>query len=92
MRSARIGIHPVLIAILSSESELSKNLDVGRNLNDAGISLDSFGRSTEAFTAGWWWRDYGGDGNDMSRNGMVRLGERLWDESVKVLQRHGHLL
>ena len=92
MRSARIGINPVLIAILSSESELTEYLDAGRKLNDAGISLDSFGKGREAFTAGWWWRDNGGGEDDMSRDAMVRLGERLWDESVKELQRHGHLL
>lgn len=92
MRSARVGIHPVLIAVLSSEARLCDDLDVGRKLNDAGISLDSFGRSTEAFTAGWWWKKYEGGGEDMTRDGMLRIGERLWDESVKILQDHGHLL
>ena len=28
-----------------------------------------------------WWRD-GGIDADMSRDDMVRMGERLWDESV----------
>jgi hypothetical protein len=93
MRTARVGVLPVLMAILSSDEALSDDLGVGaggRKLNDAGFMMDLFGRCKEAFSLPWW-RDGGVDA-DMSRDAMVRLGGRLWDESVKILQGHGRLL
>lgn len=96
MRTARVGVMPVLMAILSSDETLSNDLGVGvgvggrRKLNDAGFTMNPFGRCKEAFSLPWW-RDGGVDA-DMSRDAMVRIGERLWDESVKILQGHGHLL
>ena len=94
MRTARVGVLPVLMAILSSDEALSDGLGVGvgggRKLNDAGFAMNLFGRCEEAFSLPWW-RDWGDDA-DMSRDAMVRMGERLWDESVKILQGHGHLL
>ncbi len=53
-------------------------------------SLDAFGRCEEAFLLPWW-RDGSVDA-DMNRDAMVRMGEKLWDESVKILQGHRHLL
>lgn len=96
MRTARVGVLPVLMAILSSDETLSNDLGVGvgvggrRKLNDAGFTMNPFGRCKEAFSLPWW-RDGGVDA-DMSRDAMVRMGERLWDESVKILQGHGHFL
>ena len=94
MRTARVGVLPVLMAILTSDETLSDDLGVGvggrRKLSDAGFMMNPFGRCKEAFSLPWW-RD-GGAGADMSRDAMVRMGERLWDESVKILQGHGHLL
>jgi hypothetical protein len=95
MRTARVGVLPVLMAILSSDETLSDDLGVGvggrnRELSDAGFTMNPFGRCKETFSLPWW-RD-GGVGANMSRDAMVRMGERLWDESVKILQGHGHLL
>lgn len=87
MRTARIGVLPVLMAILSSDEELSGDLRAGKKLNDAGIMMNVFGRPEEAFSMPWW-RD--GVNANLSRDSMLRMGERLWDESVKILQLHGH--
>lgn len=87
MRTARIGVLPVLMAILSSDEELSGDLRAGKKLIDAGIMMNVFGRPEEAFSMPWW-RD--GVNANLSRDSMLRMGERLWDESVKILQLHGH--
>jgi hypothetical protein len=86
MRSSRVGVLPVLMAILSTDEMLCDDLGtgVGRMLNDAGFMMYPFGRCGEAFSLPWWRN--GGIDADMSRDTMVQMGERLWDESVKILR------
>jgi hypothetical protein len=50
-------------------------------LNNTGFMMDPSGRCGEAWFSLPWWRD-GGIDADKSRDAMVRMGERLWDESV----------
>lgn len=84
MRSARIGVSPILTAILSSTEELS--VEIGRELNDAGASMNVFGQLSEALSAPWWKTK---DEHDVVDHSM---SERLWDESVRLLFLHGHVL
>ena len=79
MRSARVGVLPVPTAILSTDEMLSDDLGAG-GVNNTGFMMDPSGQCGEAFLLPWW-RD-GGIDADKSRDAKVRMGERLWDESV----------
>ena len=50
-------------------------------MNNTGFMMDPSGRCGEAFLLPWW-RQHGCIDVEMRRDDMVRMGERLWDESV----------
>jgi len=83
MRNVHIGVLPVMHAVLSSDEELLNDLEHGRALT--GVVMNVFGRTMEAFALPWWTTRV-----NLSRDRMIELGEKLWEESVKVLQSLGH--
>ena len=86
MRSAYIGVTPIIAAILSSSNdELStgiigrRDIKGGNGGGGGGVSMNVLGRLEESFSLPWWDKD-----------AMIHVSKRLWDESVKVLSLHGH--
>jgi NAD(P)-dependent dehydrogenase (short-subunit alcohol dehydrogenase family) len=76
MRSAYIGVTPILRALLlSSHDELSSS-SIGRG---GGVTMNVLGQLEESFSLPWWDKD-----------AMIQLSTRLWDESVNILSLHGH--
>jgi NAD(P)-dependent dehydrogenase (short-subunit alcohol dehydrogenase family) len=76
MRSAYIGVTPILRALLlSSHDELSSS-SIGRG---GGVTMNVLGQLEESFSLPWWDKD-----------AMIQLSKRLWDESVNILSLHGH--
>mmetsp|Transcript_29101 Transcript_29101/g.47766 ORF Transcript_29101/g.47766 Transcript_29101/m.47766 type:complete len:90 (-) Transcript_29101:78-347(-) len=89
MRSANVGISPVLHAILTSEKELLADLgDDDRKWKNSGFIMNVFGRPEEAFSYPWW-NDHGANAN-LSRERMMVLGEKLWEESTKLMEINGY--
>ena len=80
MRGARVGVLPILHAILSSDDELMKPTD-----GKKGVMMTVLGQSAEAFTTHGWWS------GDVSKERMEVLSDMLWQESVKILQEMGYL-
>eukprot|EP00571_Detonula_confervacea_P006914 CAMPEP_0172317922 /NCGR_PEP_ID=MMETSP1058-20130122/33295_1 /TAXON_ID=83371 /ORGANISM="Detonula confervacea, Strain CCMP 353" /LENGTH=347 /DNA_ID=CAMNT_0013032609 /DNA_START=367 /DNA_END=1410 /DNA_ORIENTATION=- len=87
MRSASVGISPMLHAILTSNEELLDNLEDGRKRKDSGIVMNVFNRPEEAFSYPWW-KD--GTHANLSREQMMKWGEKLWEESTNLLQINGY--
>jgi hypothetical protein len=81
MRSASVGVLPVLHAILSSEKELIEG--VNRQWNDGGIMMNVFGRTEEAFTYPWW-----SDSVNLGRRRMLELSRGLWNVSKSLIDEH----
>ena len=85
MRSAYIGVTPILAAILSSSDDelftgiIGRREIKGGNGGGGGASMNVLGRLEESFSFPWWDKD-----------AMIHVSKRLWDESVKVLSLHGH--
>ena len=88
MRSTRVGVIPMIHAILSENDDLLDGLTEGRKLADAGIVMNAFGRSEEAFSYPWY-RDTGANGN-LNKEHLVEMANKLWEESTKLLQINGH--
>ena len=80
MRGARVGVQPILHAILSSDDEL-----MGPTNGKKGVMMTVFGQSAEAFTTHGWFK------GDVSKERMDVLSDKLWQESVKILQELGYL-
>lgn len=78
-----IGVLPVMHAVLSSNEELLNDLEHGRA--SAGLVMNVFGRTMEAFGLPWWTTRV-----NLGRDRMMELGEKLWEESAKVIQSFGH--
>ena len=74
-------------AILSSDEEIMSDLRDGRAWNDAGIIMNVFGQAEEAFSYPWWKK---GGIVCLCKGRMTKMGEKLWDESVKLLQINGY--
>lgn len=92
MRSADVGVRPVLHAILTSREELLAQLGrEDRGLEGSpGFVVNVFGRTEEAFSYPWW-SDFGEGRADMSAERMLRVGADLWEKSVELV-RAGSLL
>ena len=75
MRSASIGIHPMMHAILqpSFDRDWAKQ---------GGINISVLGRFSEPFSKPWWT-------GDASPEKMREMGKRLWQKSSEILQAHG---
>ena len=72
----------MLHAILSSDEELLSDLEVGRDAS-RGFTMNVFGRAEEVLTYPWW-------KGHLSRERMFGMGEKLWEESAKLLRSIGH--
>lgn len=81
MRSARIGVLPMIHAILSSDDELMNGVVDEKK----GVLMNVFGQPAEAFTTMSWWK------GDVSKERMEDRAGKLWEESVKLLQELGVL-
>ena len=81
MRSATVGVLPIMHAILSSDDELMNDLYAGRQWTDGGIVIDVFGRTKEAFSQSWW-----KESNNVDRSRMLELSRELWDVSMHLLR------
>lgn len=84
MRSASIGIYPVLQAILqpldyfdSQEQQQSRDWS-----SKGGLLIDTLGSTYEPFSR-WWWR------GKASRERMEDIGRQLWEKSTVILKEHG---
>ena len=80
MRGAQVGVLPIIHAILSSDEELREPTN-GKN----GVMMTVFGQSAEAFTTHGWWK------GEVSKERMEDLSDKLWQESVKILQELGYV-
>ena len=87
MRSASVGVIPVLHAVLTNNDELTNSLEKGRQLSSSGIMMNVFGQAEEAFTCNWW-KD-GANGN-LSIDRMTVLSEKLWKKSEELLKINGY--
>lgn len=73
-------------AVLSSHEELLNDLGGdGNNINSTGIVMNVFGRSMEAYAFPWW-----SSRVHLGRDRMIYMGEKLWEESVNLLQSLGY--
>eukprot|EP00581_Thalassiosira_minuscula_P000689 CAMPEP_0183734748 /NCGR_PEP_ID=MMETSP0737-20130205/44717_1 /TAXON_ID=385413 /ORGANISM="Thalassiosira miniscula, Strain CCMP1093" /LENGTH=444 /DNA_ID=CAMNT_0025968329 /DNA_START=116 /DNA_END=1446 /DNA_ORIENTATION=- len=86
MRNAKIGIYPVLRAILTSKqqlmSELSQDSDNNRPYKQSGFLINPLGITEEAFTYPWW-----GDNNKNNVGGTKTFnvsGEQMRMLSKKL--------
>ena len=84
MRSANVGVLPMINAILSTDDELLDGLSEGRKLSDGGIIMNTLGRTEEALTYGHWIHA------NLTRERMIEVADKLWDESVKILKANGY--
>ena len=87
MRSVRLGVAPVLSAILASEEELLVDLGERGKWGDAGFVMNTMCVAEEAFSYRWWKR---GVAVDLSRGQMILRSQMLWEESKKLLETHGY--
>ena len=87
MRSANVGVLPMINAILSTDDELLDGLSEGRKLRDGGIIMNTLGRTEEALTYGFWKETAHAN---LTREKMVEVADKLWDESVKILKANGY--
>jgi len=78
MRGAQVGVLPIIHAILSSDEELMEPTN-----GKKGVMMTAFGQPAEAFTTHGWWK------GDVSKERMEYLSDKLWQESVKILQELG---
>ena len=85
MRTAEVGVRPLVIAAVSPVVELMSDLPPSRSSSSdgGGAVINVLGRAEEAF--GYvWWRD--GPVADLSRDRMLGLAERLWDVTEGILE------
>ena len=87
MRSANVGVLPMIIAILSTDDELLDGLSEGRKLTEGGIIMNTLGKTEEALTMHSWRETIHAD---LTRERMVEVANKLWDESVKILKANGY--
>mmetsp|Transcript_7099 Transcript_7099/g.15002 ORF Transcript_7099/g.15002 Transcript_7099/m.15002 type:complete len:452 (+) Transcript_7099:40-1395(+) len=87
MRTAEVGVRPLVIAALSPVYQLTSDLppDSARSSrpDGGGAVVNVLGRAEDAFGYGWW-RD--GPVADLSRGRMLVLAERLWDVTEVILK------
>ncbi|KAL3779017.1 hypothetical protein HJC23_011456 [Cyclotella cryptica] len=83
MRSASVGVLPVLHAILSSDEELMEGLD--RQWTDGGILMNVFGRSEEPFSQPWW-----SERVNLGKSRMLDLSLELWNASKTLIQKYSN--
>lgn len=81
MRSASVGVLPVLQAILLSDKELVEDLD--RQWTDGGVVMNVFGRSEEPFSRPWW-----SESVNLGKSRMLELSFMLWEVSEALIQKH----
>jgi hypothetical protein len=75
MRSANIGIYPVLMAILQP-SEYFGPRDWAK---EGGLLIDSLGKTQNAFTRPWWT-------GEINKSRMDEIGKKLWDKTTTILK------
>jgi len=83
MRSASVGVLPVLHAILSSDEELMEDLD--RQWTDGGVVMNVFGRSEEPFSHLWW-----SERVNLGKSRMLDLSLGLWNVSQTLIRKHSN--
>lgn len=75
MRSASIGIYPMMKAILQPP--------IDRNwAKQGGINIGVLGQLNEPFSHPWW-------SGDLSSENMKQVAKKLWQKSTEILQQHG---
>ena len=88
MRCVKIGVLPVMHAILSSDDELldekTNLVKSGRTWKEGGVVMNVFGQTDEAFTFDWWWKESVG----LGREQMLEMARGLWMVSMEVIGKH----
>jgi NAD(P)-dependent dehydrogenase (short-subunit alcohol dehydrogenase family) len=79
MRSAKIGIYPVLQAILQPLAYFDEGRDWSKK---GGLLIDPLGSTYEPFSL-WWWI------GSVNKVRMEEMGSRLWDKTTSILKEHG---
>jgi NAD(P)-dependent dehydrogenase (short-subunit alcohol dehydrogenase family) len=79
MRSANIGIYPVLQAILQPLAYFDEGRDWSK---EGGLLIGPLGSTYEAFSV-WWWI------GRVNKVRMEEMGSRLWDKTTSILKEHG---
>lgn len=83
-RSAKVGVLPAMHAILTSNAELTNELNEGKmDRIWGGFVVNVFGMPEQAFSYHWW---KNGANANLSRGQMIKWSEKLWDESAKLLE------
>jgi len=85
MRSAEVGVTPVLNAMLRTDRELLDMVAGGGGggrtwAEGGGIAMDALGQAMEPFSYPWW-TERGAGGGDTGRGRMRDLSEKLWEVS-----------
>eukprot|EP00526_Cylindrotheca_closterium_P009520 CAMPEP_0113624310 /NCGR_PEP_ID=MMETSP0017_2-20120614/12528_1 /TAXON_ID=2856 /ORGANISM="Cylindrotheca closterium" /LENGTH=431 /DNA_ID=CAMNT_0000534329 /DNA_START=8 /DNA_END=1303 /DNA_ORIENTATION=+ /assembly_acc=CAM_ASM_000147 len=79
MRSASIGIYPMLQAILQPSFDQQEQRNWSQQ---GGVTMDPLGKTNEPFSFPWW-------SGDASPEKMKQVGKELWTTSTEILQKHG---
>ena len=90
MRSVETGVLPALHAVLSSDEALLMTSDEKRNREwskEGGVVMNVFGRTEEAFTFRWFWKEEYG----LGRSRMLELSRSLWKASEDLIEKHVHV-
>ncbi|CAJ1941251.1 unnamed protein product [Cylindrotheca closterium] len=77
MRSARVGIYPMLQAILQPFPQENRNWS-----QQGGVTIDTLGNIREPFSYPWW-------RGDASPETMKVVSKELWTKSTEILQQQG---
>lgn len=77
MRSASVGIYPMLQAILLEQPAKDRNWST-----QGGVTMDPLGNVREPFSFPLW-------RGDASPEVMKQAGQELWKKSTEILQQHG---
>ncbi|CAJ1941247.1 unnamed protein product [Cylindrotheca closterium] len=84
MRSASIGIYPILQAVLRPSVDLpTDETSISRNWSQqGGVTIDTLGNIREPFSYPWW-------RGDASSEKMKQVAKELWTKSTEILQQQG---
>ncbi|KAL7462801.1 hypothetical protein ACHAXS_003176 [Conticribra weissflogii] len=90
MRSASVGVLPVLHAILTKKEDLMNSLGRKGGWAEGGIIVNVYGRVEEPFSASHW-TSKGISGYDVGKERMKYLGGLLWRTSREIFEERGLL-
>mmetsp|Transcript_13098 Transcript_13098/g.27738 ORF Transcript_13098/g.27738 Transcript_13098/m.27738 type:complete len:133 (-) Transcript_13098:150-548(-) len=90
MRSADVGVLPVLHAVLTEKDSLIDALGRKGGWAEGGVIMNVHGRVEEPFSA-YYWTSNGISGYDVGKERMKYLSELLWRTSREIFEQRGFL-